>query len=237
MAKLSNNRKATRLIAVVLIIAVVSIVFFVLDYFNLLPQKYYSANDFGIQTVKSSVDFNGNGVDDYTDILLGARKDAKNHPKYNGAYIDGGYPPDNIGVCSDVVWRAFKNAGYSLRDMVDNDIKASPQDYPLIEKPDTNIDFRRVRNLRIFFGKYAVSLTTDINDISQWQAGDIVIFNNDKHIGIVSDRCNREGVTYIIHNGGQPKREEDYLGRSPVVAHYRFDASKIDESILVEWKE
>ena len=120
--------------------------------------------------------------------------------------------------------------------MVDNDISARTQAYPLIDKPDTNIDFRRVRNLHIFFEKYAISLTTDINDISEWQPGDIVIFNNDKHIGIVSDRRNRDGVTYIIHNGGQPVREEDYLGRSPVIAHYRFDASNIDENILVEWK-
>lgn len=235
MIRVPKKKKSKAI--VIFIIAILLLVFFTLDYFNLLPKKYYLAEDFGIQTVKSSVDFNGNGVDDYTDILLGARKDAKNHPKYDGAYVNGGYPPDNIGVCADVIWRAFKNAGYSLRDMVDNDIKNRPQAYPLIDKPDTNIDFRRVRNLRIFFEEYAQTLTTNINDISEWQAGDIVIFNNDKHIGIVSDRRNRDGVVYIIHNGGQPVREEDYLGRSPVVAHYRFDASKIDKSILVEWKE
>ena len=32
-------------------------------------------------------------------------------------------PPDTEGVCTDVIWRAFKNAGYSLKDMVDEDIK------------------------------------------------------------------------------------------------------------------
>lgn len=36
-----------------------------------------------------------------------------------GLIAEGGYPPDNIGVCIDVVWRAFANAGYSLKDMVD----------------------------------------------------------------------------------------------------------------------
>ena len=54
--------------------------------------------------------------------MFGARKDAEIHPRYNGAYYDGGYPPDDIGVCTDVIWRAFKNAGYNLKDMVDNDI-------------------------------------------------------------------------------------------------------------------
>ena len=208
-----------------------------LDFFNLLPKRYYTAEDFGIKTVESAVDFNKNGTDDYTDILLGARKDAKNHPKYDGKYIDGGYPPDNIGVCTDVVWRGFKNAGYSLKDMVDNDIKNRRNAYSRIEKPDTNIDFRRVKNLRIFFDEYAVSLTTDITEIAEWQAGDIVIFNNEKHIGIVSDKRNHDGQPYIIHNGGQPNREEDYLKRSTVVAHYRFDASKIDSSVLVAWQD
>jgi uncharacterized protein YijF (DUF1287 family) len=119
--------------------------------------------------------------------------------------------------------------------MVDNDIKSRPEAYIQITKHDTNIDFRRVRNLRVFFDKYAVSLTTDINDISEWQPGDIIIFNDNSHIGIVSDKRNRDGNTYIIHNGGQPNREEDYLKRTKVVAHYRFDASKIDSSVLIPW--
>lgn len=204
--------------------------------YNLLPQRSYTAEYFHIETVKSTVDYNNNGNDDYTDFLLGARKDAENKPKYDGAYQQGGYPPDDIGVCTDVIWRAFKNAGYNLKDMVDADIMARPDAYPLIEKPDPNIDFRRVRNLRIFFEKYAVPLTQDINVIEEWQPGDIVIFGNDKHIGIVSDKRNKEGHSYIIHNGGQPKREEDYLKRGTVTGHYRFDGSLIDESELTSWK-
>ncbi len=238
MIKKPFYKKASFYVITISILFVLSISFFVLDYFNLIPKKHYTAEDFRIETVKSETDFNNNGVDDYADILLGARKDAQNKPKYDGKYIDGGYPPDEIGVCSDVIWRAFKNAGYNLRNMVDNDIAARPDAYPLIEKPDTNIDFRRVRNLRIFFDKYAVSLTTDINNIAEWQPGDIVIFNNNKHIGIVSDKRNSEGQVYIIHNGGQPNRDEDYLKRTnaTVVAHYRFDASKIDKDILVPWE-
>lgn len=198
--------------------------------------KTYTAENFGIDTTHSHVDYNGNGIDDYTDILLGARKDAENHPKYDGSYYAGGYPPDNIGVCTDVVWRAFKNAGYSLRDMVDKDIRTRPEAYPKITKPDKNIDFRRVRNLRIFFDTYAIALTLDINETDQWQPGDIVIFGEDKHIGIISDKRNKYGQPYVIHNGGQRNREEDYLSRSTVTGHYRFDSSKIDEEVLVRWK-
>jgi len=198
--------------------------------------KTFTAEYFGIDTIHSRVDYNGNGIDDYTDILLGARKDAENHPKYDGSYYAGGYPPDNIGVCTDVVWRAFKNAGYSLRDMVDKDIRTRPEAYPKITNPDKNIDFRRVRNLRIFFDTYAIALTLDINETDQWQPGDIVIFGEDKHIGIISDKRNKYGQPYVIHNGGQRNREEDYLSRSTVTGHYRFDSSRINEEVLVKWQ-
>lgn len=221
------------IVAIAVVSCVVALI--VLNQFNLLPKKVYSAEDFGIETIYSSMDYNGNGTDDYTDILLGARADAENHPTYDGTYYEGGYPPDNIGVCTDVVWRAFKNAGYSLRDMVDKDIKARPEAYPKVEKPDNNIDFRRVRNLRIFFEEHAISLTLDADEIAQWQLGDIVIFGDDKHIGIISDKRNRNGQPYVIHNGGQPSREEDYLDKSTITGHYRFDASQIEENILVKW--
>lgn len=210
---------------------------YVANRFNLLPQKVYTAEDFEIVTLFSTEDFNGNGVDDYTDFLLGARADAENHPRYEGSYYEGGFPPDDIGVCTDVVWRAFKNAGYNLREMVDADAQLRPEAYTAIEKRDKNIDFRRVVNLRVFFEEYGVSLTVDVRQIGEWQPGDIVIFNGDKHIGIVSDKRNSDGEPYIIHNGGQPKREEDYLKRGNVTGHYRFDASKLEQSVLVKWKE
>lgn len=205
-----------------------------------LKEKRLTGQDFGIQTAVSGMDYNGNGVDDYTDILNGAKKDAQNHPEYDGTYQDDAYPPDNIGVCSDVVWRALKNAGYCLREMVDNDISRRPWDYPDAEYQDWNIDFRRVKNLRVFFDKYAQVLTTDINEIDQWQPGDIVIFGENRHIGVVSDRRNEQGRTYMLHNGGQPDREEDYLGskeEAVVAAHYRFDATQIPADVLVPWHD
>ena len=175
-------------------------------------------------------------MDDYTDILLGARQDAENRPRYDGSYQQEGYPPDDIGVCTDVVWRAFKNAGYSLRYMVDRDIMLHPDDYSRVDKRDDKIDFRRVVNLRVFFDRYALTLTTDTTAIDQWQGGDIVIFKDNKHIGIVSDKRTKEGIVYIIHNGGQPVREENYLKRGEVLRHYRFDASAVPEDMLIAWE-
>lgn len=196
-----------RIIAVICAAAAVfaaAAAFFAADYYNLLPQKAYSASDFGIETVKSGSDFNGNGTDDYTDIMLGARADALNRPEYDGSYFAGGYPPDGTGVCTDVIWRAFKNAGFSLRDMVDADIRKRPEAYTRIAEPDSNIDFRRVYNLHVFFEEYAQSLTADTNEISEFQPGDIVIFGKDKHIGIVSAGAIKRADRILFTTGDSP---------------------------------
>lgn len=174
-------------------------------------ERIYSAEDFGIETIKSNTDFDNDGIDDYTDILQGARIDAENKPTYRSAYYSGGYPPDDEGVCTDVIWRALKNAGYLLKDMVDEDIKNNVSLYPRVEgKPDPNIDFRRVPNLIVYFKRNHISLTIDLTEIDQWQPGDIVVFSND-HVGIISDKRNEKGIPYLIHNGAQPNREEDGL--------------------------
>ena len=208
---------------------------FVLHIFN--PVK--EAKDFNIETIKSMVDFNQNGIDDYSDFVLGAREDAKNKPRYDGRYQENGYPPDDVGVCTDVIWRAFKNAGYSLRDMIDTDIGANIDKYPRVEgKPDSKIDFRRVPNLQSFFERHAQILTLDTSEIAEWQPGDIVTFGSN-HVAMISDKRNSEGVPYIIHNAGQPFREEDALiksGFKEISGHYRFDASKVDEKLLLKFE-
>lgn len=230
-----EGRKRTFLI--IFLLAVLGVVLFFVIRENFSLKKIYSAKDFDVVTVKSPIDFNNNGTDDYTDILLGARADAENEPTYNGKYWPGGYPPDNVGVCTDVIWRAFKNAGYSLKNMVDNDIKENIALYPRTEGVrDSNIDFRRVPNLNVFFSRFAVSLTTDAKKIEQWQPGDIVVYGA-THIAIVSDKRNHSGQPYIIHNGGQSNREEDALTRNEITAHYRFDASLVDKRKLIAFEE
>ena len=189
-------------------------------------KKSYTAEDFGIETLISKTDYDNDGIDDYTDILQGAKIEAKNKPKYKSAYYAGGYPPENEGVCTDVIWRALKNAGYLLKDMVDEDIKNNVSEYPRVNgKPDSNIDFRRVSNLKVYFDRNQISLTTDLSKISEWQPGDIVTFGT-THIGIISDKRNSKGIPYLIHNTGQPFREEDVLelyGKNEQISgHYRM---------------
>lgn len=195
-------------------IVIIFIIFVIVVSGILIFQKYkkvYSAKDFGIETIISKTDYDNDGINDYTDILQGARIEAENKPTYKSAYYSGGYPPESEGVCTDVIWRAMKNAGYSLKDMVDEDIKNNTDKYPRVEgKPDPNIDFRRVPNLKVYFERNQISLTTDLSKIEEWQPGDIVIFGT-SHIGIISDKRNKKGIPYLIHNGGQPLREEDIL--------------------------
>lgn len=212
-----------------IIIIVVILVTILLVY----PKKVYYDKDFSIDTILSGVDCNQNGIDDYDDILLGARKDALNKVKYKSAYYDRGYPPEDEGVCTDLVWRAFKEAGYALKNMVDNDIKNNREQYHL-KVVDRNIDFRRVENLHTFFKNNTEILTLDIDDIASWQRGDIVIFGNDNHIGIISDKRNKKGIPYLIHNAGQLKREEDVLEywnkRKGITGHYRMTNLCLEEN-------
>lgn len=194
-----------------------------MDYWNLLPKRSFCAEDFGIETVTSAVDYDGDGIDDYTDILQGAKIEAEKRPTYDGTYYEGGYPPDEIGVCTDVIWRSLKNAGYSLKDLIDADIAENPEVYPGVNgNPDPNIDFRRVANLQVFFERNVTSLTLDPMQIEEWQPGDIVTYDI-SHIAIVSDKRNRDGIPYILHNGGHMMREEDALTRHEISGHFRFD--------------
>lgn len=224
--------KRKKLLIFIVISVILIVIYSILSYFNLIPKKTYTAKDFGIKTLKSENDYNKNGIDDYTDILIGARKDAQNKPKYISVYYNGGYPPESEGVCTDVIWRAFKNAGYPFKDMVDEHIKNNLSLYPRVAgKPDKNIDFRRVPNLKVYFDNNTVSYSLDPYKITEWQPGDIVIFGkNYSHIAIVSDKRNRQGVPYIIHNAGQPIREEDalvkYSKRAPITGHYRFEKNQ-----------
>lgn len=182
--------------------------------------------------VVSSVDFNGNGVSDTNDILEGARLYVRTRPIYRSAYYRGGYPPAGEGVCTDVIWAAFKHAGYDLKTMVSNDIKANRAAYSWIKTRDSNIDFRRVPTLRKYFQRHGKTLGTKIvpgdrENLAQWQPGDIVTFKGPDHIAILSDKRNEDGVPYLLHNDGPWASEEDGFMRwyaHGITGHFRFPA-------------
>ncbi len=189
---------------------------------NYIPHKMYDNKDFNIETYFSKVDKDKDGIDDQTDILNGVRDYIKTKPKYMSKYYDGGYPSDGYGVCTDVVAFGLLSAGYDLMSLVNEDVLKNRDKYD-IDVVDKNIDFRRVNNLKVYFDNNAIKLTTDVHLTKEWQGGDIVVFK--KHIGIVSDKRNKNGVSFVIHhiNSWQKSYEEDILElRKDIVGHYRI---------------
>ena len=214
--------KKIRSFIVIMAFAIIVLVIYMLYIFNIIPHKKYTNADFGIEDYISTVDKDGDGIDDQTDILQNVRGYIATKPEYKSKYYVGGYPDDKYGVCTDVVAQGLLHAGYDLQKLVDEDIAAHPDMYD-VEKADPNIDFRRVRNLLVYFKNHAVSLTTDITKIEEWQGGDIIVFK--KHIGIVSDKRNKNGVPFIIHHANPYQRyyEEDILeSREDIVGHFRI---------------
>ncbi len=201
---------------------------------NLLSSCVFEEARIEIQSIQSTVDKDGDGIDDYTDILESARAQIGVVTEYDTSYYADAYPPENSGVCADVLWRALKGAGYDFKEMIDEDMALYPDDYLSDPVPDPNINFRRVRNIKVFLDKYAVSLTTEVipwdeENLSEWQGGDIVTYDQIEgglwHVAIISDERNADGTPLIIHNYGYGIKEDNYLLNWPteITGHYRWD--------------
>ena len=94
------------------------VLIYVLYRFNYLPHPKYSNEKFGIETYRSQVDRDGDGVDDQTDILQSVRAYLDTRPKYKSRYYATGYPDDGYGVCTDVVAFGLLGAGYDLMELL-----------------------------------------------------------------------------------------------------------------------
>jgi len=232
------------LIAVIIVVVAVSVLLLNWDkgrIASLSPTSFFEPSPACVvPQMVSSQDQNRNGVPDSLDIVRGAREEVMQGTVYDASYYQG-YPPEGRGACTDVIWRAFTAAGYNLKEMVDDDIRRSPAAYGETGKhPDPNIDFRRVGNLQVFLARYAQELTTDIkpndvNNLTNWQPGDIVIFGGRlEHIGVISDRRGRDGVPLMIHNSGPTASEDQYWltnWPTPISHHFRFIDLDSDYSV------
>ena len=218
------NKKINIFFIASIIIIFILVIMMILYRFNILPHKEYINSDFYIEDYISSVDKDNDGIDDQTDILNSAKEYVSTKPKYQSKYYGTGYPDDEYGVCTDVVAFALKDAGYDLMELVNEDIINNKDKYD-IDVIDKNIDFRRVKNLDVYFKNNSISLTTDLEQIDKWQGGDIIVFKD--HIGIVSDKRNKNGVPFLIHHAypRQINYEEDVLelyDKDYIIGHYRI---------------
>lgn len=152
---------------------------------------------------------------------------------YDGSYRTLAYPggdvPDDIGVCTDVVVRAYRSGlGIDLQKEVHEDMTRGFAAYPKIwglERPDRNIDHRRVPNLETFLTRHGQSLPVT-RDPDDYAPGHLVTWRlpgNLPHIGIVTDRRSWDGKRPLIaHNIGRGPRLEDMLFDYPISGHFRY---------------
>ena len=157
---------------------------------------------------------------------------------YDPAYVRLAYPggdvPTDRGVCSDVVVRAFRNgAKIDLQQRLHEDMRANFARYPALwglRKPDTNIDHRRVPNLRRYFERQGKSLPVTTR-AADYRPGDLVSWtlpNGLAHIGVVSGRRSvaDPGRLLVVHNIGAGAKEEDVLFAWTQTGHYRWFAGE-----------
>lgn len=165
-------------------------------------------------------------------MLQGAIAQAGVTVSYDPAYVKLAYPggdvPEDTGVCSDVVVRAFRKAGIDLQKEIHDDMKAARSDYPTkwgATGPDPNIDHRRVLNLMAYFRRQGKSLPISY-EATDYRPGDVVAWELSggyDHIGIVTNMRSDSKERYlIVHNIGAGTRVEDVLFDWTIKGHYRF---------------
>ncbi len=158
---------------------------------------------------------------------------------YDPAYVRLAFPRGDVasdrGVCTDVIVRAYRDAfNLDLQALVHADMRENFARYPTrwgLKAPDTNIDHRRVVNLRVFFARKGAELSRPTNG-AEWQPGDIVTQelvapgsrqSGLPHIGIVSDTMTTDRPRrMVIHNVGAGTRTEDILETYKVTGRYRW---------------
>ena len=148
-------------------------------------------------------------------------------PVYRRLDYPGGDVPLATGVCTDVLIRALRQQGLDLQQAVHEDMRAHFSAYPRnwgLQRPDRNIDHRRVPNLMTWFQRQGMALKVG-DKPTDYLAGDIVTWDLGRgltHIGIVSDRTSPAGVPLVLHNIGRGTQEEDILFAYRITGHYRF---------------
>jgi uncharacterized protein YijF (DUF1287 family) len=153
--------------------------------------------------------------------------------RYDPAYMRIAYPGGdvaaNTGVCTDEVIRSYRALGIDLQKEVHEDMQSNFWSYPnhlrwMLFHTDTNIDHRRVPNLRVFFGRKGKSLPISTR-AEDYGPGDLVTYDlggGVPHIGIVVDQKSHAGRYMIVHNIGEGPKMEDVLFRWKITGHYHY---------------
>jgi len=165
-------------------------------------------------------------------LSLAALELIKQEVTYDPGYFTIDYPngdiPEDKGVCTDVIIRAYRLIGIDLQKDVHEDMEANFDAYPKIwglTKTDKNIDHRRVPNLMNFFERKGTVKPITHNP-DDYLPGEIVCWdlgNGVTHIGIVVHKKSADGLrNLIVHNIGAGQVLEDCLFDYKIIGHYRY---------------
>ncbi len=165
-------------------------------------------------------------------LLEGALEQTLRPNLYDGSYRRIAYPggdvPENVGVCTDLVIRAYRRAGIDLQVKVHEDMERAFSAYPPswgLSGPDANIDHRRVPNLQTYLRRVGAQLAVS-QDPGGYRAGDLVTWmlpGNLPHIGLVAKaRSSSSGRPLVVHNIGRGPQLEDVLFAYRITGHYRY---------------
>ncbi|MDH6307701.1 uncharacterized protein YijF (DUF1287 family) [Dysgonomonas sp. PFB1-18] len=144
-----------------------------------------------------------------SDAALELTKDKVTYdPRYYSIPYPNGDVAPNIGVCTDVIIRAYRKLGIDLQKKIHEDMKSNFSKYPKLfnaKGTDKNIDHRRVPNQATFFSRFGT--VKKISDKGEdYLPGDIVTWdlgNGIRHVGIVTDRMSTDKKRpLIVHNIG-----------------------------------
>jgi len=181
-------------------------------------------------------DRDGDGIEGPLDVFIGAKKTALNADAYTEGYVTIKYPmgdvPREIGVCTDVVIRAVRNAGIDLQQALHEDILRAKKAYPMVKgRGNPHIDQRRVKTILPYFVRHWEKHTIALDDAADpLRPGDIVFMDTfpsktgPDHIGIVSDTIGESGHPMIINNWtvGTVTAEMDLLAFVPLTHRFRL---------------
>jgi uncharacterized protein YijF (DUF1287 family) len=184
-------------------------------------------------------DHDGDGIPDSLDVLIGAKKTALNADSYTAeaeGYISLKYPmgdvPRTIGVCTDVIIRAVRNAGVDIQKDLHADLRKARAAYPMVKGGgDPSIDQRRVGTLLPYFKRHWEQHSAKLDDPADpLRPGDVILMDTfpsrpgPDHIGILSDHVDEQGLPLVINNwtDGTVTTEMDLLVFVPVLYRFRL---------------
>ena len=188
---------------------------------------------------RHKIDQDKDGVFDLLDIHIGALKTSLNAADYQEGYERLAYPLGDvsreIGVCTDVVVRAYRNAGWDLQQLLYEDMKKAPKAYGLSgKKPNRHIDHRRVRRLIVYFKRHFKSLPIEFSSSQTgdeaWLPGDLIFMDTfgkgrPTHVALVAGELGSDGEPLLINNWTYGYKTSPMSLRYSAKYMYRFRLS------------